>query len=150
MPTLDGVNVKRLDHPEGPGVLLDASEILLTLASYIEGSHPSSAVWLRELADYPSMPDLAISDKTLFGLSEEEWQAHSPHARGELPLPSEKEWALHVAFYRLTVAQRDRAWRRILELESAYKQIAREAADLLGERAPGAAAMFDQAAEEGP
>lgn len=33
--------------------------------------------------------------------------------------------------------------------ERAYKALAREAADLLGERAPGAAAMFDQAAEEG-
>lgn len=33
--------------------------------------------------------------------------------------------------------------------DRAYRGVAKEAADLLGPRAPGAAAMFDQAATEG-
>lgn len=150
MPPLDSVKVKRLDHPEGPGVLLDASEMLLSLAEHIEETLPLWAMRLREVAAAVDM-DLAISDRTLFGLTDQEWSVHDPHRGGYPEMPSsEDEWQTHVAFYRLTAAQRDRAWRRITELESAYKQIAREAADLLGERAPGAAAMFDQAAEEGP
>jgi len=39
------------------------------------------------------------------------------------PPPSPAEYRAHIAFYNLTVAQRDRAWRRIEDLGAALKKI---------------------------
>ena len=47
------------------------------------------------------------------------------------PMPaSQQEWEVHWSFYRLTVAERDQAWREIEKLRS----LLRQEADETGER----------------
>lgn len=43
------------------------------------------------------------------------WKAMVGQRRTTPPLPTETEWDLHCAFYRLTADQRDRAWQEIEE-----------------------------------